>query len=37
MKYKDKKTKIIRINSDEKDFYIFKAINKIHRHIKNAN
>ena len=24
----------IRINPDEKDFNIFKAINKIHRHIK---
>ena len=23
-----------RINSDEKDFNIFKEINKIHRHIK---
>ena len=26
--------KFIRINSDEKDFNIFKAINEIHRHIK---
>ena len=25
----------IRINLDEKDFNIFKEINKIHRHIKN--
>ena len=25
----------IRINSDEKDFNIFKAINEIHRDIKN--
>ena len=25
----------IRINPDEKDFNIFKEINKIHRHIKN--
>ena len=27
----------IRINSDEKDFNIFKAINEIHRHIKKIN
>ena len=26
----------IRINSDEKDFNIFKAINEIHRHIKKS-
>ena len=26
----------IRINSDEKDFSIFKEINKIHRHIKKS-
>ena len=26
----------IRINSDEKDFNIFKEINKIHRHIKKS-
>ena len=25
----------VRINSDEKDFIIFKAINEMHRHIKN--
>ena len=25
---------LIRINPDEKDFNIFKEINKIHRHIK---
>ena len=27
----------IRINPDEKDFNIFKEINKIHRHIKKSN
>ena len=26
----------IRINPDEKDFNIFKEINKIHRHIKKS-
>ena len=40
MKLKDKKHYkknnciFIRINPDEKDFNIFKEINKIHRHIK---
>ena len=36
MKLKDKKLTcvFIRINPDEKDFKIFKEINKIHRHIK---
>ena len=27
----------IRINSDEKNFNIFKEINKIHKHIKKIN
>ena len=40
MKYKEKKIQkelgcdFIRINPDEQNFDIFKAINKIHRHIK---
>ena len=43
MKLKDKKHLekelnyiFIRINPDEKDFNIFKEINKIHRHIKQS-
>ena len=32
---KELKCIFIRINPDEKDFNIFKEINKIHRHIKN--
>ena len=43
MKLKDKKHQkknfncvFIRINPDEKDFNIFKEINKIHRHIKKS-
>ena len=29
--------KFIRINPDEKDYNIFKAINKIHKHIKQSS
>ena len=42
MKYKEKKIRkelgceFIRINPDEQNFDIFKAINKIHRHIKKT-
>ena len=43
MKLRDKKALerelncvFIRINPDEKDFNIFKEINKIHRHIKKS-
>ena len=39
MKWRDKKHQknvFIRINSDNKDFSIFKEINKIHRHIKKT-
>ena len=44
MKYKDKikalenkvGCKFIRIDPDEEDFNYFKAINKIHRHIKKS-
>ena len=39
MKWRDKKQQknvFIRINSDNKDFSIFKEINKIHRHIKKT-
>ena len=34
---KELSCEFIRINSDEKDFNIFKAINEIHRHIKKIN